>query len=166
MLRFLCGKVRSQEGLAWLKSFLITGGRFGERFTESGPPTSSLSKKQVGLWLLVTVSISYEGVTDGPSTDRAAGDPYLAEVQYDWIGPAASAPQRVERPVDLDTWAVLKALYVREYNDVGIWGGHEGSWVESLSEDGTVTIRDAGGRFQDELPESKTTVRIVKLKMP
>jgi hypothetical protein len=114
---------------------------------------------------LVTVRISYEGTTDGPATDRASGDPYSAQVRYDWIGPAASAPHKVTDPEELDAWAVLSTLYVREYNDVGIWGVQEGSWVESLGEDGTVTIREANGRFQDELPESKSTGRTVMLKM-
>jgi hypothetical protein len=101
-----------------------------------------------------------------PSTDRAGGDPYIAQVRYDWIGPAASALHKVTDPKELDAWAILSTFYAREYTDVGIWGVHEGSWVESLSEDGTVTIREANGRFQDESPESKSTLRTVKLKMP
>lgn len=166
LLFALCKKVLNHVSLPWLAGYLSSGSLYGNRFMESSPPESAIDAKQVGPWLFMTVSISYEGVTDGPSTDRAGGDPYLAEVRYDWIGPAASAPHKVNRPEELDAWAVLRTFYVCENNDVGIWGVHEGSWVESPSEDGTVTIRDASGRFQDEPPESKSTVRTVKLELP
>lgn len=162
----LCKKVQSHDSLPWLAGYLSCSSLSGESFTESSPPESDIDAKQIGPWLLVTVSINYEGTTDGPSTDRAGGDPYIAQVRYDWIGPAASAPHKVTDPEELNAWAVLSTFYVREYNDVGIWGVHEGSWVESLSEDGTVTIREANGRFQDVSPESKSTARIAKLKMP
>lgn len=165
LLSDLCKKVLDHDCLPWLTGYL-TGRRWGFTFEQSSPPEGDIEAKQIGPWLLVTVRINYEGATDGPTTDRAGGDPYAAEVRYDWIGPATSAPWKVNDSEELDAWAILHTFYVREYNDVGIWGGHEGSWVESLSEDGTVIIREANGRFQDASPESKTTVRTVKLKIP
>ncbi len=166
LLSVLRKKVLSHDSLPWLTGYLSCSSISGEIFTESSPPESGIEARKIGPWLFVTVSINYEGTTDGPTTDRAGGDPYLAELRYDWIGPAASAPHEVTDPEELDAWAVLRTFYVRENNDVGIWGVHEGSWVESLSENGTVIIREASGRYQDESPESKSTRRIVKLKMP
>jgi len=166
LLFTLCKRVQSHDCLPWLTRYLSCSSLSGEIFTESIPPEGNIDTKQIGPWLLVTVSISYEGTTDGPTTDRAGGDPYSAQVRYDWIGPAASAPHKVTDSEELNAWAVLSTYYVREYTDVGSWGVHEGSWIESLGEDGTVTIREATGRFQDELPESKSTGRTITLKMP
>ncbi len=166
LLSALCKKAQSHDSLPWLATYLSCSSLSGERYTESSPPEGNIDTKQIGPWLLVTVSISYKGTTDGPSTDRAGGDPYSAQVRYDWIGPAASTPHTVTNPEELNAWALLGTFYVREYTDVGSWGVHEGSWVQNLSEDGTVFIREGNGRFQDELPESKSTRRKVVLKMP
>ena len=75
-----------------------------------------------------------------------------------------SAPTKVSRPEELDEWSLLKTTYLCEYTDVGIWGRHNGSYVDKLLEDGTVTIRIAGESFHDVSPESKTTVQYVQLK--
>jgi hypothetical protein len=166
LLSALFKKVLSHDSLPWLAGYLSCSSVSGESYTESSPPEGDIDAKQIGPWLLVTASINYDGATDGPTTDRAGGDPYSAQVRYDWIGPADSAPHEVTSPEELNAWALFSTFHVREYNDVGIWGVQEGSWVESLSEDGTVTIREANGRFQDELPESKSTLREVVLKMP
>jgi hypothetical protein len=92
-----------------------------------------------------------------------SGDPYSGVVRYDWIGPKSTAPQKVSTQEELDAWASISLKYARENTDVGIWGVHSGSWVEDLTEDGTVVIRDVKGSYQDEDPHSLGTSRTVKL---
>ena len=66
----------------------------------------------------------------------------------------------------MKNWALLKIRYVCENTDAGLWGVHKGSWVTGLKEDGTVTLLDAKGRYQDVSPESTATERTVKLEVP
>lgn len=64
---------------------------------------------------------------------------------------------------ELDEWASLNLKYARENTDVGLLGVHSGSWVEDIEEDGTVTIRDVKGSYQDEDPQSLGESRTVKI---
>jgi hypothetical protein len=98
------------------------------------------------------------------TTDRAKGDPYSGIVRYDWIGLGKTAPSDVKSIKELDDWARLSVKYSRENVDVGVWGVHEGSWVESFREDGTVIIRDVKGRYQDEDPQSLGESRTLQLE--
>ena len=157
LLKFLCNKLDSNEGLPWL-----TG--YSGSFREDTSPEGTITIKQVGGWLWLSVELYMEGTTMDQTTDRLGGDPYEAEVRYDWIGPADTAPEKVSHPNELDEWAKLKTSYVRENNDSGYWGSHNGKWVDAFLEDGTVTLCVASGRYQDVPPESTTTIEEVKLE--
>jgi hypothetical protein len=97
------------------------------------------------------------------TTDRLSGDPYYAEIAYDWVGLAEAAPKSVSDPKDLDEWAIIKTHYVLENNDVGYWGSHNGEWVESVTEEGLVSVRSASGRYEDVDPVSTTSVEEIDL---
>ncbi|MHA2264347.1 MAG: hypothetical protein ACXAEN_18290, partial [Candidatus Thorarchaeota archaeon] len=71
---------------------------------------------------------------------------------------------KVSHSEELEEWAQIKTEYACEYTDVGLWGVHEGVWVEEVHEDGIVSLHKTRGRFQDETPESTATVEQVKLK--
>ncbi|MHA2065324.1 MAG: hypothetical protein ACXABY_13190 [Candidatus Thorarchaeota archaeon] len=132
-------------------------------FRPDGPPSGSISVNQVAGWLWVKASLSYEGTTMDPTTDRLSGDPYEADVSYDWIGDAKNAPAQPSNSGELDAWAAFNTRYVCENTDVGLWGEHGGGWVEDLAEDGTITLHEASGRYQDVTPESTAEVKKVKL---
>ncbi len=100
-----------------------------------------------------------------PSTDRLGGDPYSAYIHYDWIGSLKTAPLKVCEPKELDHWSVLNTRYVCEYTDVGVCGIHKGSYITNLEEDGSVTIRDGEGKFEDVDPETLTSERKLKLEL-
>ncbi|MFX0107594.1 MAG: hypothetical protein ACFE7R_04860 [Candidatus Hodarchaeota archaeon] len=159
LLEFLIEQVSSFEGFPWMSGYSDYGS-----FDPDGPPSGDISVKQVGKWLWVKAVISYYGSTTDQTTDRLSGDPYEAEVSYDWIGLADSAPSKVSKTDDLDKWAEISLKYVCENTDVGLWGTHEGSWVGNLEEDGTVTIYEAKGRYEDVTPESTAQSKTVKLK--
>ncbi|MGY5875464.1 MAG: hypothetical protein RTU30_06945 [Candidatus Thorarchaeota archaeon] len=131
-------------------------------FTDDGPPDGTTTTNTVGQWLWIKVRLVYEGRTMD-RTSGVSGDPYEAHTWYDWIGKADSAPAKVTHPKDLEKWALVNTYYLCEYTDVGIWGVHDGRYVSSLEQDGTVQIRTGRGRFQDVAPESLTEVEEIKL---
>ncbi len=161
LLKQLISDVSNYESLPWLEGYTDFGS-----FTERGPPEGDISVEQVGPWLWISANFSYGGKTMDQSTDRAGGDPYSAYVKYDWVGPADSAPSEVSHPDELVDWALYKSTYAQEHTDVGSWGVHKGSWIESVDEDGTVTYREATGPFQDVAPSSMTEVKTTKLELP
>ena len=115
-------------------------------------------------WLWVKSRVNYRGTSWTPSTDRLKGDRYEAHDWRDWIGLANSAPNVVSQPEELDEWALLSTVYLREYTDTGDWGRHKGRWVSDLQVDGTVTIYVAEGVFHDESPEKMAKIEYLKLK--
>jgi len=161
LLEVLVKKVEDETGLPWLEGYTSHGS-----FRPDGSPEGEFRTQQEGEFLLVTVVINLEGSTTDQTTDRLSGDPYWAIVRYDWIGIAETAPSTVSNPEQLDDWSLLKTNYVCENNDAGYWGSHNGSWPTGLDTDGTVTLMDAKGRYQDEPPHSAATERIVKLEVP
>ncbi|MHA2143080.1 MAG: hypothetical protein ACXADC_00655 [Candidatus Thorarchaeota archaeon] len=132
-------------------------------FRPDDPPSGSISVNQVADWLWVKARLSYEGTTMDQTTDRLGGDPYEANVSYDWIGDAKTAPAKPSNASELDAWAAFKTRYVSENTDVGLWGEHGGSWVENLAEDGSITLYEASGRYQDVSPESTAEKKELKL---
>lgn len=148
--------MKSLEGLPWMNGY-------SGSFRPDEPPQGEARVTEIGVWVYVTVDIMYEGTTMDQTTDRLSGDPYKAMVECGWIGLAETAPKKVSKPEELDEWAKLSTRYVRENTDVGIWGEHDGSWIARLEEDGTVTLKEASGRFQDVDPESLATEKTLKL---
>ena len=132
-------------------------------FNPEGSPDGSIRLQEIGDWLSIVVIFSWDGTTMDQTTDRLSGDPYSGVVRYDWIGPKDSAPKEVSTSEELDAWARISLKYARENTDVGIWGVHSGSWIEDLEEDGTVTIRDAKGSYQDEDPQTLGETRTIHL---
>jgi len=132
-------------------------------FRPDGSPEGDIRLQEIGDWLSIVAVFRWEGTTMDQTTDRLGGDPYIGIVRYDWIGPKKTAPEEVSTKEDLDEWASISLKYARENTDVGIWGVHQGSWVEDLKEDGTVKIRDVKGKYQDEDPQSLGETRIVQL---
>ena len=161
LLKVMYKNVENYEGLSWLDGYTDHG-----NFRPGNPPNGEVCINEVGPWLSIIVDIAYAGTTMDQSTDRLSGDPYSAYIHHDWIGLADTAPKKVTDPKQLDEWAVLKTIYVRENTDVGLWGQHKGSYVTGLEEDGTVSLREADGRFEDVDPESLTTEKTVKLELP
>lgn len=159
LLEVLTNKAEDETGLPWLEGY-------SGSFRPEGSPEGEVTTKQVGVFLSVSVKIDLDGTTMDQTTDRLSGDPYWAKVRYDWIGIAETAPDAVSNPEQLDDWSLLKTDYVCENTDSGLWGEHKGSWVKSLKEDGTVTLLDAEGRYEDVSPESTATERTVKLDVP
>ncbi|MHA1960402.1 MAG: hypothetical protein ACW99U_09235 [Candidatus Thorarchaeota archaeon] len=158
LLEFLRNRLGDLEGLPWMSGYSSHGS-----FTEDIPPSGSVHTEEIGKWLWVKARLLYNGTTSDPTTDRLSGDPYQAHMAYDWVGPIDSAPEKASTPGDLEEWAQIKTTYTCEYTDVGLWGEHQGRWVDDVGEDGTVTIRVAKGRFQDVTPESTATTETVKL---
>ncbi|MBY8998363.1 MAG: hypothetical protein KGD60_11585 [Candidatus Thorarchaeota archaeon] len=132
-------------------------------FRPDGSPEGEIRLQEIGNWLSIVVVFRWDGTTMDQTTDRLSGDPYSGVVRYDWIGPKASAPKEVSTADELDAWAGVSLKYARENTDVGIWGVHSGSWIEDFKEDGTVTIRDVKGSYQDEDPQSLGETRTMKL---
>ncbi|MGY5874968.1 MAG: hypothetical protein RTU30_04415 [Candidatus Thorarchaeota archaeon] len=161
LLKQLISDVSNYVSLPWLNGYTDYGS-----FSESGPPDGDITVQQVGPWLLLSAELSYRGRTMDRTTDRAGGDPYSALVKCDWIGPSDSAPSEVSHPDELVEWALYKSTYAQEHTDAGSWGVHQGSWVESVDEDGTVTYREATGAFQDVSPRSMTEEKTTKLELP
>lgn len=157
LVKALCDKMKDLEGLPWMN-------RYSGSFRPDEPPYGEARVEKIGVWLYVIVNIMYDGTTMDQTTDRLSGDPYEAVFVLGWIGLAETAPKKVSKTEELDEWAKLTTKYVMENTDVGIWGEHDGSWISRLEEDGTVTIKEVSGRFQDEEPESLGTEKIVKLE--
>ncbi|MFW9849135.1 MAG: hypothetical protein ACFFF4_08340 [Candidatus Thorarchaeota archaeon] len=156
----LRNRLDSNIDLPWLNNYT----EFGSYRPDSAASAKTRAKK-TGPWLTIMVDIAMSGSTMDQTTDRAGGDPYSAYVHNDWIGLLKSAPKKVTKPEELDEWSIFKSRYVREYTDVGVWGVHSGTYVTGLDEDGTLTIREASGRFQDVDPEELTTEKKIKLKL-
>lgn len=149
--------MKSLEGLPWMNGY-------SGSYRPDNSPQGEARVKEIGVWLHVIVNVTYDGTTMDQTTDRLSGDPYEALVVHGWIGLAETAPKKVSKPEELDEWAKLSTRYVQENTDVGIWGEHQGSWFEGLEEDGTVTLKEASGRFQDVSPESLATEKTLKLE--
>jgi hypothetical protein len=158
LLKFLKGRLERWEGLPWLDGYTELGD-----FRPRGDPEGSISQEKIGNWLWVKARLEISGTTMDQSTDRLRGDPYYAIVKHDWVGLANSAPKTAAKPGDLDEWAIVDVRYVLENNDSGYWGSHNGKWVESVSQEGEVTIRVASGRYEDVSPESVASTETVSL---
>ena len=130
----------------------------------SGNPKGSISFKEIGKWLVVIVVFRWEGTTMDYTTDRLGGDPYYCVVRYDWIGPKENTPSDVKTVEELDDWAIKSMTYVRENTDVGVWGVHQGSYMEELKEDGTLVIRVQNGRYQDVDPLTEGVLETIQLE--
>ncbi|MHA2151251.1 MAG: hypothetical protein ACXAAQ_04575 [Candidatus Thorarchaeota archaeon] len=150
------GQIESYADLPWMSGYQGS-------FSPDDSPKGDIRIQEIGKWISIVVVFRWEGSTTDQTTDRLSGDPYSGVVRYDWIGPKDSAPEKVSTSKELDEWASLNLKYARENTDVGLWGVHSGSWVEDLKEDGTVTIRDAKGAYQDEDPQSLGETRIMQL---
>jgi hypothetical protein len=158
LMKNLQSRIESYEDLPWMTGYTDHG-----NFRPDSSPEGLIKLQVIGNWFSIVVVFRWEGTTMDQTTDRLSGDPYEAEVRYDWIGPKESAPKKVSTKEELDAWAGISLKYARENTDFGIWGVHSGSWVEDLKEDGTVTIRDVKGAYQDEDPQSMGETRIVQL---
>ncbi len=76
--------------------------------------------------------------------DSTSGDRVELEHQWDWVGPADSAPKSAT--VDaLDAWAKLKTKYRRQNRNVDHWGSHVGTVVETVARDDHAVLRHASG---------------------
>ncbi|MFW9793568.1 MAG: hypothetical protein ACFFEE_04650 [Candidatus Thorarchaeota archaeon] len=158
LMKHLQKRIESYEDLPWIAGYTDFGS-----FRPGGPPKGEIRLKEIDKWLSIVVVFRWDGTTMDQTTDRLRGDPYTGVVRYDWIGPTETAPSKVSTSDELDKWASVNLKYARENTDVGIWGVHQGSWVEDLKEDGTVTIRDVKGAYHDEDPQTLGDTRVVRL---
>ena len=159
LMKNLEGRIKSYEDLPWVNGYTDHGS-----FRPDGPPEGAPSVQEIGKWLVVTIVFRWEGTTMDQTTDRLSGDPYYGVVRYDWIGLMETAPSKVKIPKELDEWAIHSLKYVRENTDAGSWGEHEGSYIEQMTKDGKVVIRDQKGRYQDVNPESVGELRTIQLE--
>lgn len=159
LLKNIEGRIESHADLPWLNDYTDFGS-----FRPDGPPENAPSFQEIGKWLVIVVIFRWDGTTMDQTTDRLSGDPYYGVVRYDWIGLKETAPSKVETPEELDKWAVQSLKYVRENNDAGSWGSHNGSYIEEMKEDGTLVIRDQNGRYQDVDPMTEGELRTVQLE--
>ena len=157
LMKNLEERITSHADLPWVRNY-------SGSFRPEGSPESTIEPEEIGTWLLIVVIFRWKGTTMDQTTDRLSGDPYTGVVRYSWIGPKETAPSDVSTADELDEWASLSVKYVFENTDVGLWGVHEGSWVEEVKEDGTVIVRDAKGRYEDESPKSLGDSRTVQLE--
>ena len=79
------------------------------------------------------------------------------------IGLIETAPSKVKSVEEMDEWAIHSLKYVRENNDAGTWGTHEGSYIDGFTEDGKVTLRDQKGRYQDVDLSTEGELRTIQL---
>ncbi len=158
LMKYLTSKIESHEDLPWLKEYTSHGD-----FRPDDSPEGEISEQEIGEWLVIVAILRWDGTTMDQTTDRLSGDPYIGIVRYDWIGPIESSPKQVSKPEELDTWASLKLKYVCENVDTGQFGVHEGSWIDDFKADGTVTIFEAKGRYQDESPQFTTSTKTIQL---
>ncbi|MCK5264803.1 MAG: hypothetical protein KAR03_04280 [Candidatus Thorarchaeota archaeon] len=159
LMQDLTKRIESYADLPWVNGYTSHGS-----FRPEGSPEGNIELKEIGNWLSIVAVFRWDGTTMDQTTDRSSGDPYSCVVRYSWIGPKESTPNKVSTPEELDTWASVSLKYASENTDVGLWGVHQGSWVEDLKEDGTVTIRDAKGSYQDEAPQSLGESRTIQLE--
>lgn len=97
-----------------------------------------------GRWLWVHAERIALYMTRDVLAASTSEDRVELEDQWDWVGPSGSAPESAT--VDaLDSWATLKANYRRQNRDVGHWGSHHGTVVESVEADDNVILRHANG---------------------
>ena len=80
------------------------------------------------------------------------------------IGLIETAPTEAKTTEELDEWAIQSLKYVRENNDAGSWGSHEGSYIEQMTKEGKLVIREQKGRYQDENPETTGELRTIQLE--
>lgn len=160
LVKVLSKQVENEIGLPWLEGYTDHGS-----FRPDGSPKGEIRTQQEGTFLAITIVINLEGTTMDQTTDRSSGDPYWAIVRYDWIGIAETVPSAVSNSEQLDDWSLLKTSYVCENTDAGLWGEHNGSWLTGMSADGTITLMDVKGRYQDVSPHSAGTERTVKLEV-
>ncbi|TFH07320.1 MAG: hypothetical protein E4H14_08775 [Candidatus Thorarchaeota archaeon] len=159
LLKNIEGRLKSHADLPWLNNYTDIGS-----FRPDGPPEWAPSFQEIGKWLVVVVIFRWEGTTMDQSTDRLSGDPYYAVVRYDWIGLIETAPSEAKIPEELDNWAIHSLKYVRENNDAGAWGSHNGSYIDQMTKEGKVVIRDQEGKYQDEDPETTGELRTIQLE--
>ncbi len=158
LMKDIEARIINYSVLPWLSDYTEYGSH-----RPDGSPEGAISFQEIGKWLCVVVVFRWEGSTMDQTTDRLSGDPFYCVVRYDWIGLKETAPTQANKIDDLNSWATQSLFYVRENTDVGIWGVHEGSYVEDLKVDGTLTIRDVKGKYQDEDPRTLGETRIIQL---
>ncbi|TFH04535.1 MAG: hypothetical protein E4H14_14500 [Candidatus Thorarchaeota archaeon] len=159
LLKNIEGRITSYADLPWLSNYTDIGNH-----RPDGPPENAPSFQEIGKWLVVVVIFKWEGTTMDQSTDRLSGDPYYSVIRYDWIGLLETAPAKVKTPEELDEWAIHSLKYVRENTDAGAWGVHVGSYIEQMTKDGKLVIRDQKGSYQDENPETTGELRTIQLE--
>ena len=159
LMKDIEARITDYSILPWLSNYTDIG-----HHRPDGSPEGAISFQEIGKWLGVIVVFRWEGTTMDQTTDRLSGDPYYCVVRYDWIGVKESAPSQAKNVEELDSWAIHSLFYVRENTDVGAWGLHEGSYVEGLTADGTLTIREVTGKYQDEDPTLLGELRTIQLK--
>ena len=153
------GRMKNHSILPWLSNYTDFG---NHRSSEA--PVGSISFQEIGKWLVVVVVYRWDGTTMDQTTDRLSGDPYYCVVRYDWIGLKETAPSKVKTVEELDEWAKQSLTYVRENTDVGVWGVHQGSYIEELKEDGTLIIRVQKGNYQDVDPMTEGELETIQLE--
>jgi hypothetical protein len=158
LMKQLKSRIESHEDLPWLSGYTDFGSH-----RPDDDPEGSISFQEIGKWLVVVVVFRWEGTTMDQTTDRLSGDSYYCVVRYDWIGLIETAPSKADTPEELDKWADQSLKYVRENNNVGAWGSHNGSYVEELKEDGTLIVRDQKGRYEDVDPMTEGELRTIQL---
>jgi len=158
LMKDIEARMISYSILPWLRDYTEYGSH-----RPDGSPEGAVSFQEIGKWLGVVIVFRWEGTTMDQTTDRLGGDPFYCVVRYDWIGLKETAPTQVNTVDDLNSWAIHSLFYVRENTDVGIWGVHEGSYLEDFKEDGTLIIRDVKGRYQDEDPRTLGETIIIQL---
>jgi len=159
LLKNIEGRIESYEDLPWMSDYTDLG-----NFRPNGSPESAPSFQEIGKWLVVVVIFRWEGTTMDQTTDRLSGDPYYCVVRYDWIGLIETAPKKVKSIEKMDEWAIHSLKYVRENNDAGAWGTHNGSYIEGFTEDGKITLRDQKGAYQDVDPGTEGELREIQLE--
>ncbi|MGY5858329.1 MAG: hypothetical protein RTU63_03095 [Candidatus Thorarchaeota archaeon] len=159
LLKKIEGRLKSYADLSWMEGYTDHG-----NFRPDGKSENAPSFQEIGKWLVVVVIFRWEGTTMDQTTDRLSGDPYYCVVRYDWIGLLETAPSEAKTIEEMDDWAVESLKYVRENTDAGTWGVHQGSYIEQMTKEGKLVIRDQKGAYQDENPETTGELRTIQLE--
>lgn len=159
LLKEIESRLTSYEDLPWLSRYTDHGS-----FRPDGEPEITTNFEQIGKWLVVVIIFEWDGTTMDQTTDRLGGDPYYGVLRHDWIGLAETAPSSVKSIKEMNDWAVKSLKYVRENNDVGDWGLHEGAYFEAMNEDGTLVIRVQHGKYQDVDPMTIGELETIQLE--
>lgn len=159
LMKDIESRITDYSILPWARDYI----EFGSHRPD-GSPEGAISFQEIGKWLGVVVVFRWEGTTMDQTTDRLSGDPYYCVVRYDWIGLKDVAPTEAKTVEELDSWAIHSLFYVRENTDVGAWGVHDGSYVEGLTPDGILTIREVTGKYQDDDPTTLGELRTIQLR--